>query len=249
MPAAGAPRPRRGRAGRCCRRCRAAPDARRLRQDHALDRELDVDHPAGAVLEVEAPVLDRMRGARLPRIALTSPISAARSRGAARTWRRTASKRGAGRFDAGAPAHQAERLVLPGPGGVAAAAGLVVRRTSRSRSTRRNPLPFGHRHRRVDVEQLAGGGSRRQPADQLAHERAVDLGGLVGVGLGIVVDEDDVEVAAVAELLAAELAVGDDGELRLGPVRRLEVRPGPAQGAREVLVGERRKGRRRPARP
>ncbi len=140
---------------------------------------------------------------------------------------------------AGAPARPCQRLVLPGPRGVAAAPGLVVLERGHRRDQQTRVAVRAQR--RVDLEQLAGGGAHRQPGDHLAHESAVDLGGLVGIGLGIVVDEDDVEVAAVAELLAAELAVGDDRQLRLGPVGVLQMLPGPAHRTRQRRVGERGK--------
>ena len=51
----------------------------------------------------------------------------------------------------------------------------------------------------------------------------------------VLVDKNDVEVAAVAQFLAAELAVGDDGEVRFLAVAPAQEGPGPAQ--RDVEYG------------
>ena len=215
-------------------------------EDERLHRELDVDHAAGAVLDVEAAGPDRMRGAHL--LAHRPHFVEQRLQVARRGEHGAAHRLEARRqpLDAGAPARARQRLVLPGPRRVAAAAGLVVleRRHRRDQQAGVAVRP----ERRVDVEQLAGGGAHRQPGDELADEGAVDLGRLVGLGLGIVVDEDDVEVAAVAELLAAELAVGDDRQLRLRPMRRLQVLPGPARWRSRASRRRAPRGRRRPAR-
>ncbi len=130
-------------------------------------------------------------------------------------------------------------LVFPGPRRVAAAAGLVLLEGADRRDQQTRVAVRAQRG--VDVEQLAGGGAQRQPGDQLADEGCVDLLRLLGVaGRAIVVEEDDVEVAAVAEFLAAELAVGDHRQPRLGTVALLEPRPGPAQRDRDQRVGQQR---------
>ena len=69
--------------------------------------------PPGLCFRSKRPSLTGCAARTFSRIAFTSPIKAARSRGAARTWRRTTSKRGASRS---MPAHQRARLsatVLP----------------------------------------------------------------------------------------------------------------------------------------
>jgi hypothetical protein len=165
--------------------------------------------------------------------------AARRRRAAVSTARRVASKRGRHAGAAGGEARARQRLVFPGPRGVAAAAALVG-------------LEAGHRRHQqprvavgpqggVDVEQLAGRRAQRQPGDELAHEGAIDLLRAVLVGLvAVVVEEDDVEVAAVAQLLAAELAVGDDGQAAVVAVALAQARPGPAQHGFEHRVGQRR---------
>jgi hypothetical protein len=54
------------------------------------------------------------------------------------------------------------------------------------------------------------------------------------------VDEDHVEVGGVAELLAAELAVGEHGELRAVPVAVLDLAPAHGDGEVDDDVGQRR---------
>ena len=54
----------------------------------------------------------------------------------------------------------------------------------------------------------------------------------------VVEQEHDVEVAAVAQLLAAQLAVGHDREARILAMALLEVLPGPADGDVEYRIGE-----------
>ncbi len=126
-------------------------------------------------------------------------------------------------------------LVLPGPGGVAAALLLVVG----------IGLEAGHQQAGVavraqlgvDLEQVALARLHGQPVDELAHEGGVDLGGAVVV---VVENEDDVQVAAVAQLFAAQLAVADDGELRFVPVAALQSLPAPAAGHAQHAVGQQR---------
>ena len=197
--------------------------------------------PPGAVLDVEAAGRHRARGAHL--LAHGADLFAQRLRVARR--REHGAPRGLeARRDgrrAGGKARPRQRLVLPGPGGVAAAAGLVGLEGGDGGHEQAR-IAVGPQ-RGVDVEQLAGRGAQRQPGDELAHEGRVDLLGtllLVFGGVGVVVDEDDVEVAAVAQLLAAELAVGDDGQPRRRAVALLQARPGPAHGGVEHGVGQRR---------
>ena len=132
--------------------------------------------------------------------------------------------------------------MLPGPGGVAAAADLVALEAV-DRADQQARVAVGPQ-RGVDVEQLAGGGAQRQPGDQLANEVAVDLlrtVAIIGTGLvGVVVEKHHIEVAAVTQLFATQLAVGDDGEVGRLAVVLAQPRPGPAQHAIQGGVGQRR---------
>ena len=99
-----------------------------LGQHQELHRELGIDHAARAVLDVETVGLDRMRGAHLlahrDDLGLAAPST---SRGAVMTASRTRVE--ALRRSAVLAQHEARPrhgLVLPGPGGVAAAPLLVV---------------------------------------------------------------------------------------------------------------------------
>ena len=56
----------------------------------------------------------------------------------------------------------------------------------------------------------------------------------------VVEDENDVEVAAVAQFLAAQLAVADDAEARFVAVLLAQARPAPAHGDAQDAVGQRR---------
>src|SRR5207253_3533455 len=83
-----------------------------------------------------------------------------------------------------------------------------------------------------------------EPAVDALREARIDLACLL---VRIVVEKDDVEVGGVAELLAAELAVGDDRETRLiraMPAR--ELAPGALDDELEHPVGERGKMVREP---
>ena len=217
--------------------------ARAVPEHQGLHGELDVHHAALAVLHVEqrATVAAALRMGRAHALAhglhlLQQQAELAR-RGQHRAshgldpWRE--------RRRPGAPACARDGLVLPGPGGVAAALSLVTLEGGDGGDEQ--PRVAIGPQRGVDVEQLAGRGAQGEPADELSREGGVDLGRAVGVGLvGVVEQKHDVEVGAVAQLLAAELAVGDHGEARVVAVALLQVLPGPADGAVERGVGERR---------
>jgi hypothetical protein len=104
----------------------------------------------------------------------------------------------------------------------------------------------GHHHQagvavgaqaQVGLEELAGRGLGRQPGVGALAEAGVELGGFGGV---VVVDEDHVEVGGVAELLAAELAVGEHRKLRVVPVAVLDLAPAHGDGEVDDDVGQRR---------
>ena len=212
----------------------------RLGQYQVLDHELHVDHAAGAVLEVEQLAAHGVGGAHA--LAHGNDFGAQRRcvarsgddrlahgvealaqlhvRGRlARGWR-----------EVGTAEHEARArhgLVFPGPGGIAAALLLVVG----------VGVEAGHQQARVavgtqrgvDLEQVSLAGLDGEPVDELAHEGRVCLGRALVV---IVEDEDDVQVAAIAQFLAAQLAVADDAELWRLPMAVPE--PGPAPLGRDA---------------
>ena len=134
-----------------------------------------------------------------------------------------------------------EGLVFPGPGGVAAAPDLVAVE-GRDRGHEQARVAVGPQ-RGVDVEQLARTRAQREPGDEFAHEGAINFLQPLLVVLvlfeAVVVQEDHVQVAAIAQFLAAQLAIGDDRQPRLFAVTLFEARPGPAQRQVEHRVGQR----------
>ena len=91
-------------------------------------------------------------------------------------------------------------LVLPGPGGVAAALLLIVGIGVEGRDQQARVAVRAQRG--VDLVQVTLAGLDGQPVDQLAHEGRIDLLRALVV---VLVDEHDVEVAAVAEPLPPSL--------------------------------------------
>ena len=87
----------------------------------------------------------------------------------------------------------------------------------------------------VGLEQDARAGSGREPVVEALRKARVVLRRVL---VRIVVEKDDVEVGRVAQFLAAELAVADDGKTRLVEVPAAQ--PGPAQLQRDLQhdVGE-----------
>ena len=144
---------------------------------------------------------------------------------------------------AGRKAGPCQRLVFPGPSGVATAPHLVTVK-GRHRGDQQTRAAVGPQ-RGVDVKQLTGRCAQRQPGDDLADKGAVDLLRALlvvvagcGVAVAVVVQEHHVQVAAVAQFLAAQFAVGDDRQARLVTVALLQARPGPAQGDGQHAVGQ-----------
>ncbi|KAF5288817.1 hypothetical protein FQR65_LT20891 [Abscondita terminalis] len=171
--------------------------------------------PPGLCLTSKSPPRTGWALRTRSRMATISERSEAASRGAAITASRTASS---------APA---------GPCGIAAALLLVV--GVRGEAGHQKARVAIGPQRRVYFEQVAFAGLDHQPVDELAHEGRIDLGGTLVL---VVEHEDDVQVAAVAQLLAAELAVADDGELRRFAVPVLEPAPAPARRHAEHAVGQ-----------
>ena len=88
---------------------------------------------------------------------------------------------------------------------------------------------------RVDLAQSPGGGLGLQKNGQAPREAHVGEGRALGI---VVVDEDDVQVGGVAQLLAAELAVGNDGEARVLAVPFLRLEPALLERDGERAVGQ-----------
>ena len=124
--------------------------------------------------------------------------------------------------------------MVPGPGGVAAALLLVVG-VGVEGGDEQAGVAVGPQVG-VDLVQIAFAGLDREPVDELAHQGGIDFGGAL---VFVLVDKDDVEVAAVAEFLAAELAVGNDGELRVFAVPPGQAAPAPARGDAQHGLGQR----------
>ena len=98
-------------------------------------------------------------------------------------------------------------LVLPSPSGVAAALGLVVGKRLEV-AHQQAGVAIGPQ-RGVDFVQIAFGGFDGQPVDDFAHVLGIDFAGLL---VRVVVHKHNVQVAAIAQLFAAQLAVGQDGK-------------------------------------
>jgi hypothetical protein len=123
-------------------------------------------------------------------------------------------------------------LVFPGPGRVAATVLLVVGVGVKGGDQQTRAAVGSQRG--VDLEQVALGGLGGQPVDQLAHKGGIGLGGGL---VGVFVDEDDVQVAAVAQLFATELAVTNDAELGHVAMARFQTLPDPLRGHAQHRVG------------
>ena len=206
-------------------------------EHQGLHREFGVHHAARAVLDVEPAGAHRARCAHSrAHLQHLAPEGGGVARGGQHLGPHGV-EAGRQRGVAGAKPGPGQGLMLPGPGGVAAAPDLVALEGG-DRGHEQARVAVGSQ-RGVDVEQLAGGGSQRQPGDELAHKVAVDLLGAIRVGLvGVVVQEDHVQIAAVAQFFAAQLAVGNDGKAGCLAVVLAQPGPDPAQGAAERGVGQ-----------
>ena len=87
----------------------------------------------------------------------------------------------------------------------------------------------------IGLEQFACRGLARQPGIGALCEAGIDLGRF---GRVVSVEEDDVEVRRVAKLLAAQLAVADDGESGEFPVADLDLAPAQGDGQLDHGVGQ-----------
>src|SRR5690606_34048739 len=122
-------------------------------------------------------------------------------------------ERGADRPGPGERTAAQQRLVLPDPRLVALVAAEVIEARDHEAGAPARPQP------RIDLVQAPGARLDRQEVDQALDQareepRVVERGGprRLLVAAGRVVQEHEVEVRAVAELEAAELAVADHGE-------------------------------------
>ncbi len=125
--------------------------------------------------------------------------------------------------------------MLPGPGSVAASLKLIA--LERRHRGHQQPRITVRAQCGVDLVEHAESRLQRQPGQDLAHEGAVDLGSPIVI---IVVDEDQIEIAAVAQFLAAELAVGDHRDPVLIAVALTQVLPAPVEHAVQIGIGQRR---------
>ena len=220
-------------AARCCRRCPAAVRVRRRRVStrYCTANSTSI-MPPGLCFTSKRPLATAPGRALVARIAHTSARSTARGRAAHSTWRRT--WRRSARPARAQPAQSGPRdgLVFPGPGGVAAAAAAG---SARSRDRDQQARVAVGPQRGVDVEQPPAAVRSGQPGDQLAHARSRTTSSALRLGVVVVVvQKHHVQVAAVAQLLAAELAVGDDGEAGPSRWRLMRSRPAPAQVTRST---------------
>ena len=125
-------------------------------------------------------------------------------------------------------------LVLPCPRGVAAALLLVVGIGGKR----------GDQHPRVAVGPQCGVNLIQitlarldgQTVDQLSHQRGVDLAGTLVL---IFIDENDVQIAAITQLLATQFAVGNDGKLVVLAMTVFETAPAPLGGDPQHRVSQR----------
>ena len=124
-------------------------------------------------------------------------------------------------------------LVLPSPGGVAAALLLVV--GERAKAADQHPRVAVGPQRGVDFKQVAFTRFDRQPVDELAHKGRVDFTGVV---VFVVEHKHNVQVAAIAQFFAAQFAVPDDGKSGLLAVAVFQAAPTPLCGHAQHRVGQ-----------
>ena len=115
--------------------------------------------------------------------------------------------------------------MFPQPGGVAAALGLVVGKGFDAADQQARVAVGAQRC--VNFVHIAFAGFGGQPLNQFARKHRIHLGGL---RVFIPVNEDDVQVAAVAQLFAAPFAVADDAETRCFAVPVFQALPHPLRG-------------------
>jgi hypothetical protein len=206
----------------------------RLRQHQELHDKFGVNHAAGAELDVEFVGLDRVCAGHAVAHGGNFGTQAVRI-----AWR--ADHRLAHRIKAFVQGRITEHtarpchgLVFPGPGGVGTALLLVVGVGGKA-GDQQAGIAVGAQ-RRVNFIQVAFAGLDSQPVDELAHQRGIDLRRVFVV---VVKDKHDVQIAAVAQFLAAQFAVGNDAKPGLRAVRLFQLTPAPAGGDSQDGIGQR----------
>ena len=124
-------------------------------------------------------------------------------------------------------------LMFPGPCRVAAALLLVVG-IGLETADQQAGVAVGAQGG-VDLEEVALAGLDGQPVDELAHIGGIDLGGAL---IFVVKDENNVQIAAVAQLFAAQLAVAHDAKTWRVAVAVFQARPAPLGGDTQHAVGQ-----------
>ena len=205
-----------------------------VQKHQILHDKLRIHHAAGAVFDVKALGLDRM--------GLAHPLPHGHDFGLQKNGVSRCADHGQthGVKTGGqaGPAHDAtgprHGLVLPGPRGVAAALLLVVgiRLEAGDQQARAAVGAQGG----VDFVHIAFRGLEGQPVDHFAHMAGIHLLGVFGV---VIVDEHDVQITAITELFATQLAIADDDHGRFIPVAVFQARPAPTGSDAQHRVGQR----------
>ena len=203
----------------------------RVREHQELDDELEIDHAAGVVLEVEKAAPVRVRGVHL--FAHREDF-AGELAGIARAGEDPDADRFERFADLRVPravARAGEGLVLPGPGRF-----LLIFREGLDRRDEQPRLARGTQAQ-VGVEERARSGARGEPVVHALREARVVLGRAL---VRVVVEENEVEVGGVPEFLAAELAVADHGEARRLAVPGPDLLPHVGNGHAQGDIGKQR---------
>ena len=204
-----------------------------IRQHQVLHGKFGIHHAARAVFHIKLPVARAV--GRAHALAHGHNLRTQRCR-VSRRGDHSLSHRIKPRLQGSTAQNKARprhRLVFPGPCRVAAAL-LLVGRVGIETGDQQAGAAIGAQGS-VDFVQIALAGLHGEPVDQLAHKRRIDLGGAFIV---IVKHENDVEVAAITQLLAPQLAVANDGKLRCFAVPVLEAAPAPLCRDAQHAVGQ-----------
>ena len=125
------------------------------------------------------------------------------------------------------------RLVLPNPSGIGAALTLVIGKRF-PRSHQQASTAIGAQGS-VDFIHITLTGFDGEPLNELAGKSRVNLPCLRVI---ILVDKDDIEVAAVAQFLAAPFAIAQHSKTRQFTVAHFQPRPNPQGGDLNQGVGQ-----------
>ncbi len=185
--------------------------------------------PPAVVLEVEQLALVGVGVAHL----LAHRQHLARSLARSRRWHSTSLRMASNCAPTSAsPARVAgagEGLVLPHPGRFH-----LVLAEGRHRTHQQSGIAV-RAQAQVGLEQHAGRGAAGEPGVEALRQARIDFRRLRRV---VVEQEHDVEVGGVAQFLAAQLAVADDGEVRFVAVALAQLAPGEAQREVDHDVGQ-----------